>query len=77
VLQFVDKEKRGFVSPIGHWLRINVKEVEAAIEYLNGNSKFAELILDIKPTDVFSGDFLKLRKIWNLLVLSKWEAISI
>lgn len=77
VLQFVDKEKRGFVSPIGHWLRTNVKEVEATIEYLNGNSKFADLILDIKPTDVFSGDFLKLRKIWNLLVLSKWEAISI
>lgn len=77
VLQFVDKEKRGFVSPIGHWLRINVKEVDTAIEYLSGNSKFAELILDIKPADVFSGDFLKLRKIWNLLVLSKWEAISI
>lgn len=70
------KEKVGFISPVGHWMRKNENFVYEKIEYLR------DLHLIKSSREMFgldwlhSGDYLKLRKMWNLVVLSQWLSIQ-
>jgi asparagine synthase (glutamine-hydrolysing) len=66
------KDKKGFISPLGYWLRNNYELINYSIksisEYLPLNQK--ELIkLSLAPSQ---SNFNDMKVLWSLIVLNKW-----
>lgn len=74
--EIINYPKVGFVSPLGHWLRVNVNEVEQALSYIRERFLPSKYFDTFQTKDIFSGDFLTLRRIWHLLVLAKWGQLE-
>lgn len=68
----LSREKIGFSSPLGHWLRTNPRMIENSFEVLSGHFE-----LDLKTWNILKesptrGDFRKFTQLWSLVVLSAW-----
>lgn len=67
-------KKTGFSSPLGHWLRANATWVTHHVQWLSNNVGIGAGLRSDQTigSNLHSGDFLKLQKIWTLVVLSIW-----
>jgi len=66
------KEKIGFISPLGHWLRSNEKWVEESLKFLcELNSFNSKQLLQLQGAQ-YKNDWQKTRLLWSLVVFSNW-----
>lgn len=65
--------KVGFVSPIGHWMRQNMDEVKEEMASLFQDGHLLQKI-DVE-TILISKNFEELKKLWTLLVWSRWMRV--
>ena len=68
----VRKDKEGFVSPVGHWLRHNQKLVEESLKFLSTQKNFQPSTVLSYQTAPFEKDFRKIKQLWHLVVWAKW-----
>jgi asparagine synthase (glutamine-hydrolysing) len=68
----VRKDKEGFISPVGHWLRHNQKLVEDSLKFLSAQKHFRPNTLLSYQTAPFGKDFRKIKQLWHLVVWAKW-----
>ena len=64
------KDKKGFISPIGHWMRRNEFEVKEQIDFLRHRGLLPRI--DTTHSILTGGDFKKIRGLWTLIVLARW-----
>jgi asparagine synthase (glutamine-hydrolysing) len=69
----LQKEKVGFISPIGHWLRSNRKLVNDSIHYLASNHGYSRTILTDLNNAPDRGKYSEMNKLWTLVVLAQWN----
>jgi asparagine synthase (glutamine-hydrolysing) len=68
----INPDKVGFISPLGHWLRSNLKFVQGRLNYLEDILGLPAQKIDLMVARLHSGDFDNLRKTWSLVVLSRY-----
>jgi len=68
----VMKEKMGFISPIGHWLRRNPNLVDASFEILNSTQDFRMNEIKKLTNEALNGNFRKISQVWNLIIYAQW-----
>ena len=70
----LQKQKIGFISPLGNWIRTNWQYVEQNLDSLveKGFLKMNFHSFDETRKALEEGDFATLRKIWALLVIARW-----
>lgn len=66
------KNKTGFISPLGHWLRSNPKLVEESINDLKNLHLFSEKELIKLSESPRKGEYKRFKLLWSLVVFSKW-----
>jgi asparagine synthase (glutamine-hydrolysing) len=66
------KQKTGFISPIGHWLRSNQDFVKEHLTFLSAEKGFNSSILGNLQQAPSNGNFEGIKKVWTLLVYSVW-----
>jgi len=66
------KEKIGFVSPVGHWLRSNKKWVTDSLDHLNGLDMFDSKHLYQLSEAPYKNQWDSTRLLWSLVVFSHW-----
>jgi asparagine synthase (glutamine-hydrolysing) len=67
------KEKVGFVSPLGHWLRSNKKWVTDSLDYLNELNMFDPKELYQLSEAPYQNNWESTRLLWSLVVFSHWN----
>ena len=67
-----NREKYGFISPVGHWLRSNQSFVSDCMKILEKELSFEKKELIELQKSPNMGDFHGITRLWNLLVLSAW-----
>lgn len=72
----VRRDKAGFISPVGHWLRSYPEIIEIAFESLHDVGIFKHEELNGRKRDQFSGNFHKIRQLWSLVILGYWFRMS-
>lgn len=70
-------EKKGFISPIGHWLRGNPSFVRDQMEKLIAQFGFNRGFIEELSLSPSVGDFENIKKLWALLTLSVWSELEI
>lgn len=66
------KEKIGFTSPLGHWLRLNEKWVEDSLNFLCELDLFdSKQLLQLQGAQ-YKNDWQNTRLLWGLVVFSNW-----
>ena len=70
------KEKAGFISPIGHWLRNNPKLIGESLSFLEKSEGFRRSQLERLSTSPERGDFRSMVKLWTLIVYSQWKLLN-
>lgn len=70
----LQERKVGFISPLGNWIRVNKKYVEQNLTYLAETGFTVGEFHNNAETQegLANGDFSTLRKMWTLLVVSRW-----
>jgi len=70
----LQERKVGFISPLGNWIRVNKKYVEQNLTYLAETGfTVGEFHNNIETQEgLANGEFSTLRKMWTLLVVSRW-----
>lgn len=72
----VRKDKAGFISPVGHWLRNNPELIENSLRTLREEG-LLRTSADLKiPSRLGSGDFKRLMQLWSLVVYGVWLDIA-
>ena len=69
----INKEKMGFISPLGHWLRNNKDLVFDSVHYLQNNLDFNSVELEKLSKTPELGVYEDFRFLWTLIVLAKWH----
>jgi asparagine synthase (glutamine-hydrolysing) len=72
----VRKDKAGFTSPVGHWLRGNPNLVKESLDYLSRDTRFNKRGLDFYREAPQRGQYRELMQLWTLVVLSTWLQIG-
>lgn len=72
----VRRDKAGFTSPVGHWLRGNTNLVKESLDYLSRDTRFNKHGLDYYRDAPQRGQFRELMQLWTLVVLSTWLQIE-
>ena len=72
----VRRDKAGFTSPVGHWLRGNPNLVKESLNYLSRDTRFNKHGLDYYREAPQRGQYRELMKIWTLVLLSTWFQIE-
>jgi asparagine synthase (glutamine-hydrolysing) len=68
----VRKDKAGFTSPVGHWLRNNPQLVSSSLSFLAKDERFnSEGLLSLLDAP-HRGNYRELMQLWTLVVLSTW-----
>jgi asparagine synthase (glutamine-hydrolysing) len=67
------KEKTGFISPLGHWLRSNKVWVAESIDQLNGLNMFNSKELNQLREAPYRNDWESIRLLWSMIVFSQWS----
>ena len=66
------KEKIGFISPLGHWLRSNEKWVDDSLKFLCELESFnSQQLLRLQGAQ-YKNDWQNTRLLWSLVVFSNW-----
>jgi asparagine synthase (glutamine-hydrolysing) len=68
----VRRDKAGFISPVGHWLRGNEIYFKSSIMQLKKSLNFDTNALSSLVDAPQSGNYKKIMQAWSLLVLSRW-----
>jgi len=69
------KEKIGFVSPLGHWLRSNRKWVNDSLDHLNELNMFDSKELYQLSNAPYENQWDRTRLLWSLVVFSHWSRL--
>jgi len=72
----VRRDKAGFTSPVGHWLRSNPKLVESSLYFLSRDSRFNLAGLNFYKDAPQRGRYRELMQLWTLVVLATWLQIE-
>ena len=72
----VRRDKAGFTSPVGHWLRGNPNLVKESLNYLSRDTRFNKHGLDYYREAPQRGQYRELMQLWTLVVLSTWLQIE-
>jgi asparagine synthase (glutamine-hydrolysing) len=72
----VRRDKAGFTSPVGHWLRGNPNLVKESLCYLSRDTRFNKHGLDYYREAPQRGQYRELMQLWTLVVLSTWLQIE-
>jgi asparagine synthase (glutamine-hydrolysing) len=68
----VRRDKAGFTSPVGHWLRSNPAVVTDSLTLLAKELPLNRTYLMELSNAPYSGEYRKIMKLWSLIVLSYW-----
>lgn len=68
----IGKNKLGFTSPVGHWLRTNPALVKESLEFLSLDGRFNAKELKYYLGAPQRGIYRELMQLWSLVVLAKW-----
>jgi hypothetical protein len=68
--------KRGFLSPLGHWLRNNPNLIFNSLNYLEKNFNFNRKELKKLSMSPWERDYKATRFLWNLIVLAQWHELN-
>ena len=71
----IRKDKEGFISPVGHWLRGNQQLVDDSLKFLIAQRVFVPSFLDTFKNAAFEKDFRRIKQLWHLVVWAKWAQI--
>ena len=72
----VRRDKAGFTSPVGHWLRGNPNLVRESLDNLSKDDRFNKHGLDYYREAPQRGQYRELMQLWTLVVLSTWLQIE-
>lgn len=72
----VRRDKAGFTSPVGHWLRGNPNLVKESLDHLSRDDRFDKHGLDYYREAPTRGQYRELMQLWTLVVLSTWLQIE-
>jgi asparagine synthase (glutamine-hydrolysing) len=72
----VKKEKVGFTSPIGHWMRQEPEFIRDSISYLQRQEGWSRTALEFYSDAQFRGDYRTNMQLWTLVVYSNWLKIK-
>jgi len=72
----VNKQKLGFISPLGHWLRNNTSLIQESCIYLKRHFDFDKKELERLSRTAILGDYKNFRFMWNLIVLAEWHRLD-
>jgi asparagine synthase (glutamine-hydrolysing) len=70
------KEKVGFTSPIGHWMRQEPEFIRDSISYLQRQEGWSRTALEFYSDAQFRGDYRTNMQLWTLVVYSNWLKIK-
>jgi hypothetical protein len=68
----VRRDKAGFTSPVGHWLRANPNLVINSLDILARDSRFSKTGLSFYQDAPERGRYRELMQLWTLVVLATW-----
>lgn len=68
----IKKDKLGFTSPVGHWLRKNPAMVRNSLEFLSLDGRFNTTAIKYYLGAPQRGNYRELMQLWSLVVLAKW-----
>jgi asparagine synthase (glutamine-hydrolysing) len=71
----VKKQKDGFISPLGHWMRENPEFIRESLEYLGNLPNWNRSAISNFQNSQFSGDYKTNMQLWTLTVYSTWIRI--
>jgi asparagine synthase (glutamine-hydrolysing) len=66
------KNKKGFISPLGHWIRSNPDMVLDSLEHLKHLPFFDKQSLDKLKKSIYKNDYRDFKLVWSLVVFSYW-----
>ena len=72
----VRKDKAGFTSPVGHWLRSNPGLVKSSLQKCHEVQILSQSKSDSINEFPYSGDYRKLMQAWTLVVLGRFLEIN-
>jgi len=72
----VRRDKAGFTSPVGHWLRANSALVRSSIEILSRDPRFIAKELHYLMDAPQRGRYRELMQLWSLVVLATWMQLG-
>jgi asparagine synthase (glutamine-hydrolysing) len=70
------KRKRGFISPLGHWIRSNPEMIIESIDDLNTLNFFDKQGLNNLKKSVYKNNYKDFKLIWSLVIFSFWVRYS-
>lgn len=73
----VRKDKAGFTSPVGHWLRNNPELVRSSLSFLAHDKRFRNDRLKAFSDAPNRGNYRELMQLWTLVVLATWLQMSL
>jgi asparagine synthetase B (glutamine-hydrolysing) len=68
----VKREKDGFTSPVGHWMRENPEFIRDSLKYLGNLPNWNRSTLSRFHDSQFNGDYKTNMQLWTLIVYSTW-----
>lgn len=68
----VKKEKVGFTSPVGHWMREDPNFINESLEFLCEQREFNVKRLETFKNAQFRGDYRTNMQLWTLVVYANW-----
>lgn len=68
----ISSKKMGFISPVGHWLRMNPELLDSTFSVLANTGDFRMPKVKTLAARALEGDFRKISQIWNLVILAQW-----
>lgn len=69
----VRKDKEGFISPVGHWLRSNPKLVNESLAYLSNQKAFNRNTVLAYRDAPYLSNFRRIKQLWHLVVWAQWH----
>ena len=71
----IRRDKAGFISPLGHWLRQNPNLVRKQISFIENTKLIDKDYLRMLEKSPFESNFNNVRNLWSIVVLSRWLEI--
>jgi asparagine synthetase B (glutamine-hydrolysing) len=72
----IKREKVGFTSPVGHWMREDPNFVNSSIDYLLELPQFNHKYLSHFKNAQYKGDFRINMQLWTLVVFANWIMVK-
>lgn len=72
----INKNKMGFVSPLGFWLRSNPDLIRDSIQNLNSYFTIDESEIESLTRSPNLGDYNGFKLLWSIIVLERWLALN-